>query len=151
MNRFAERRQIRRDVAARRLHVAAHRDAEPVVLDVEEHRQRERRRHRERRPEAVRRDRRLAAEHDADRAVPRSRRRARRGGTESACAQPAAGVYCEPTSPDIGSTIGPLRFGRLQTTPMSRPSLNPPARPSGLRERVLERRARATSSSGRER
>src|SRR5436190_1727021 len=48
------------------------------------------------------------------------------------CAQPAHGVYCEPTSPDIGSTIGPFAFGRLQTTPMSRPSLKPPERPSGL-------------------
>jgi hypothetical protein len=61
---------LRRDVAARRLHVAAHRDPEAVVFDVEEHRQRERRRDRERRPEAVRRDGRFAAEHDADGAVP---------------------------------------------------------------------------------
>ena len=49
-----------------------------------------------------------------------------------ACAHPAAGVYCEPTSPDIGSTIAPSSPGMLHTTPMSRPSLNPPARPSGL-------------------
>src|SRR5438046_153262 len=43
-----------------------------------------------------------------------------------AWAQPADGVYCEPTSPPIGRTVGPPREGRLQTTPMSRPSLNPP-------------------------
>jgi hypothetical protein len=41
-------------------------------------------------------------------------------------AHPTDGVYCEPTSPDIGNTIGPSFFGRLQTTPMSRPSLKPP-------------------------
>ena len=78
MKQVLERREIARDVAARRLHVAAHADPEPVVLDVEEHRERERRRHRERRPEAVRRDRRFAAEHDGDRARPRARRRERR-------------------------------------------------------------------------
>ena len=48
------------------------------------------------------------------------------------CAQPAPGVYCDPTSPDIGKTIGPSFLARLQTTPMSRPSLKPPDRPSGL-------------------
>src|SRR5689334_14598790 len=48
------------------------------------------------------------------------------------CAHPADGVYCDPTSPDIGSTIGPSLLGRLHTTPMSRPSLKPPARPNGL-------------------
>ena len=69
--KILERREVARDVGARRLQIAAHRDAEPVVLDVEDHRQRQRRRHGERRPETVRRDRRFAAEHDADRAVPR--------------------------------------------------------------------------------
>ena len=33
-----ERREILGDVAARSLHLAAHRDAEPIVLDVEDHR-----------------------------------------------------------------------------------------------------------------
>ncbi len=67
-----------------------------------------------------------------------------------ACAQPADGVYCEPTSPDIGSTIAPSRLGRLHTTPMSRPSLNPPDRPSGL-ARASSMLNPNESSSGRDR
>src|SRR5450759_2687206 len=67
------------------------------------------------------------------------------------CAQPAAGVYCEPTSPDIGSTAQPPSArGRLQTTPMSRPSLNPPERPSGL-PCASSRLRPSDSSSGRDR
>ena len=66
----AERAEIRRDVPAGRLHVAPHRDPEPVVLDVEEHRQLERRRHRERRPEAVGGHRRLSAQREGNAAIP---------------------------------------------------------------------------------
>ncbi len=47
------------------------------------------------------------------------------------CAHPTAGVYWEPTSPDMGSTMGPSAFGRLHTTPMSRPLLKPPDFPMG--------------------
>jgi hypothetical protein len=60
-----ERREVGGDVAARRLERARHRDAEAVVLDVEEHGQAERGGHGERRPEAAGRDARLAAERDA--------------------------------------------------------------------------------------
>jgi hypothetical protein len=48
-----ERRQVAGDVPPWRLHVATHGDPEVVVLDVEEHRELERRRHRQGRPEAV--------------------------------------------------------------------------------------------------
>src|SRR4051812_26764245 len=51
---IAERRKILRDIATRRLHLTLYRDAEPVVFDVEEHRQLERGGHRERGPESVR-------------------------------------------------------------------------------------------------
>ena len=67
------------------------------------------------------------------------------------CAQPAVGVYCEPTSPDMGSTAQPpLARGRLQTTPMSRPSLKPPERPSGL-PWASSRLSPSDSRSGRDR
>ena len=65
-----ERREVLRDVAARRLHLPLHRDAEVVVLDVEEHRELQCRCHRERRPEAVGRHRAIAAECDTERALP---------------------------------------------------------------------------------
>ena len=65
-----ERREVLRDIAARRLHLPLHRNAEVVVLYIEEHRELERRRHGERRPETVGRDRGIAAEGDADRASP---------------------------------------------------------------------------------
>src|ERR1035437_3310043 len=56
-----EAREVLGDIAARRLHFALHRNAEPVVLDVKQHREFQRGRYRERRPESVRRDRSLAA------------------------------------------------------------------------------------------
>ena len=65
-----ESREVRRDVATGRLHLTLHGDAQPVVLDVEEHRQLERGRDGERRPEAVRRHTGLAAEGHRDRAAP---------------------------------------------------------------------------------
>jgi len=40
-------------------------------------------------------------------------------------------VYCAPTPPQAGSTDGPPRPGRLNTTPMSRPPLKEPLRASG--------------------
>ncbi len=65
-----ERCEVSRDVAARRLHVAADRNPESVVLDVEQDGKRQRRGHRERRPKPVRRHRAFAAEPDTDRARP---------------------------------------------------------------------------------
>src|ERR1043165_8401316 len=67
-----------------------------------------------------------------------------------AWAHPAAGVYWEPASPHMGSTTGPGSLGRLQTTPMSRPSLNPPDFPIGpAKASAIERPSHRTS--GRER
>ena len=66
----AEAREVPGDVRSRGLHRTRHRDAEAVVFDIEEHRQRKGRRHRQRRPEAVRRHRRFATDRDGDRAVP---------------------------------------------------------------------------------
>ncbi len=43
-------------------------------------------------------------------------------------AQPVAGVYCVPTPPQAGSRLGPSRFGKLITTPTSRPPDMPSAR-----------------------
>ena len=57
------------DVGARRLEGRRDRDPVAIVLDIEQHRQLLRRRDRQRRPETVGRDRRLAAQNDADRAV----------------------------------------------------------------------------------
>ena len=45
--KISEAREILRNVGAGRLHVTAHRDAEAVVFDIEEHRKLQRRRHRE--------------------------------------------------------------------------------------------------------
>ena len=66
---IAERREVGRDVAAWRLEAGRDRDAVAVVLDIEEHRQREGRGDRQRRPEAIGRDGGLAAQHHRDRAV----------------------------------------------------------------------------------
>ena len=68
---IVERGEVRGDIGARRLHPARHRDTQAVVLDVEEHRQRQGRGHRQCGPEAVRRHRRFAAERHADTAAPR--------------------------------------------------------------------------------
>ena len=61
--------QVRRDVAARRLQRSRHRDAIPIVLDVEKHRQLEHRRHVERRPKPVRRHRPVATKRNRNRTV----------------------------------------------------------------------------------
>src|SRR5687767_6388454 len=64
-----ERRQIRRDVAARCLEIARNRDTVSVVLDVEEDRKLERGGDGQRGPEAIRCGRRFAAEDDCYRAI----------------------------------------------------------------------------------
>ena len=67
---IAEGLEVPRDVTPRRLHLPLHRDPEVVVLDIEEHRELQRRRHGEGRPEAIGRDRPIPTEGDADRAGP---------------------------------------------------------------------------------
>ena len=67
-----ERAEVFGDVRTWRLQLALHRDAEPVVVDVEQHRELERRGDRQRGPEAVRRHRCLATQHDGDGPVPLS-------------------------------------------------------------------------------
>ena len=63
---IAEGREIAGDIATRGLHSAPHRDAKPIVLDIEEHRELERGGHRERGPESTRGHRRLAAQRHRD-------------------------------------------------------------------------------------
>jgi hypothetical protein len=145
----AERREVRGDVGARRLEGARHRDAQPVVLDVEEHRESERRGHRQRRPEPARRDARLAAEGHAEGAAPG--RVAELVAVVQDALRPARHRRVLPA--DVarhGQHLGPGAAGRLHTTPMSRPSLKPPERPSGLASASSAERP-SERSSGRER
>ncbi len=108
---IGEARQIPGDVAARGLEGRGHGDAEAVVLDVEEHRQLLGGGDGQRRPEAVGGAGGVAAEHHRDRAVIALVAEHRPDNSRIACAQPAVGVYCAPTPPDIGSAGAPFGLG----------------------------------------
>ncbi len=129
---------------------AGHGDAEGVVLDVEEHRQLERGGDVERRPEAVGRRRGISAEYHGDAARVAGHPRGSRDGSGSPAPSPPRACIARLRRRRRAARSRPPRPGRLNTTPISRPSLKDPERASGPAA-ASSRLTPSASMSGRER